>query len=102
MKFLWCWRCKRDMPMLDADEFKVVLSKFDPNEVRKFGEKRFQGPMLDEYERITGFAETNINALYHHRLSLYGPPCSKCGKPLRSPMAKICASCWEPVANPVP
>ncbi len=22
MKMLWCWRCKRDVPMLDDEEFK--------------------------------------------------------------------------------
>ena len=42
-------------------------------------------PVLQEYERLTGFHETNINAIYHHVASLYGPPCSCCGKPLRTP-----------------
>ena len=89
------------MPMLDEDEFNLVLSKFGPKAGGTIAERaeRFQGPMLDEYERITGFAETNFNALYHHRLSLYGPPCSKCGKPLRSPKAKVCAACWELVTS---
>lgn len=45
------------------------------------------------YESMTGFKETNPNALYHHRLSLYGPECPQCGKPLRSPQARFCAVC---------
>ena len=41
-----------------------------------------------EYERITGFHEGNPNAIWHHRIALYGPPCSHCGKPLRTPKAR--------------
>ncbi len=48
---------------------------------------------LDVYEEITGFRETNPDALYHHRLSVYGPPCNACGKPLRTPQARSCAAC---------
>lgn len=51
---------------------------------------------LDLYERLTGFRETNHLAIYHHRLSLYGPPCKACGKPLRTPQAKLCAACGAP------
>ena len=45
------------------------------------------------YQEFTGFRETNPDALWHHRLSLYGPPCQACGKPLRTPQAKLCAAC---------
>jgi hypothetical protein len=45
------------------------------------------------YREITGFAETNPNALWHHRIALYGPPCRSCGKPLRTPVAKRCFEC---------
>ncbi|QDE65770.1 MULTISPECIES: hypothetical protein [Myxococcus] len=50
-------------------------------------------PALREYERLTGFRETNINAVLHHRLILFGPPCTTCGKPLRTPQARYCAAC---------
>lgn len=53
---------------------------------------------LAAYERLTGFCETNPNALFHHRLSLYGPPCDNCGKPLRTPTALSCAACGARVA----
>ena len=51
---------------------------------------------LAVYERLTGFKETNPNALFHHRLAIYGPPCTNCGKPLRTPQARFCAMCSTP------
>lgn len=50
-------------------------------------------PVRLAYQDITGFAETNPNAIMHHRLALYGGPCSNCGKPLRTPQARFCAAC---------
>ena len=54
---------------------------------------------LQRYFEITSFRETNVNALWHHRLSLFGPPCSACGKPLRTPRAKMCAECGTPASK---
>jgi hypothetical protein len=45
------------------------------------------------YQELTGFTETSPDAIWHHRLSIYGPPCGACGKPLRTPQAKLCAAC---------
>jgi hypothetical protein len=95
MKLLWCWRCKTEMPMLDENEFRQVL-KTRSNQPGETLEQQF-APVLREYEQITGYHETNLNAVFHHQLSLYGPPCAKCGKPLRSPRASFCAACGEKV-----
>ena len=81
--------------MLDDEEFWRAISlrgtgEGDPKE-REFG------PVLREYERITRFHESNINAFYHHKLSLYGQPCPNCGKPLRMPQAKLCGACMKRV-----
>ena len=48
---------------------------------------------LVRYYKVTGFLETNIAAIHHHVISQYGPPCGTCGKPLRTPRAKMCAAC---------
>jgi len=55
--------------------------------------KAFGKEALSLYQDMTGFPESNTNALFHHRLSLYGPPCSVCGKPLRTPQASYCPMC---------
>lgn len=52
--------------------------------------------ILAAYHRLTGFAETNANAVMHHRLAQYGPPCAACGKPLRTNRASFCAACGLP------
>jgi hypothetical protein len=58
-------------------------------------EARF-APMLAAYERLTGFHETNHVAIWHHRVSLYGPLCHVCSRPLRTPQARLCAECGAP------
>ena len=115
MQNLYCWRCNAEMPMLDETEFEVVSKLLSEGftatkEFReRFGlsladlslKERFV-PALDAYFRITGFRESNPNALWHHRLSLYGPSCPGCGRPLRTPRAQLCPACgWSPgVASP--
>ncbi len=102
MKVQWCWRCGMDVPMLDEAEFGRV-EKIRQEAFQRFRETRREGegasveavlaPVCAEYTRLTGFHETNVNAVMHHRLSLHGPPCARCGKPLRTPQARHCAAC---------
>jgi hypothetical protein len=100
------------MPMLDEDEFAEMWRLYGggmkaTKEFRqKWGlplegiqrELRFK-PLLDRYEQLTGMKETNPNAVMHHRLAQYGPPCKRCGKPLRTPRAKLCGACMFPVGE---
>jgi hypothetical protein len=109
MQWLWCWRCKTEMPMLDEVEYLEVFRLYGEGmratkELRlKSGqpledvrlEIRFK-PLLERYEQMTGVRETNPNTVMHHRLSLYGLPCHHCGKPLRTPKARICGNCMAP------
>lgn len=46
-----------------------------------------------KYNELTGFNETNGNALWHHRLIIWGPECTNCGQLLRTPRAKYCVNC---------
>lgn len=96
MKTMWCWRCKMDIPMLNEEEFAIAHDLYGQGvKNMKAGmdkELRFK-PLLDYYKKTTGFNETEPNAIMHHRISDYGPPCEKCGKPYRTPLAKFCAAC---------
>ena len=47
----------------------------------------------ERYFEITGFTETNPNALWHHHLSCFGEECAKCGHLFRTPEASFCANC---------
>lgn len=104
-KTVYCWRCAIDVPMLEDHEWKLVHRLFaNPIEqIKRYRQthevslaeahNRFGQKALKIYHSMTGFEETNAAALWHHRVSLYGPPCRACGKPLRTPHAKMCAAC---------
>ncbi len=91
--------------MLDEAEWEVIsplLDSFiaqvkDYRQVHRVSlrqaREQIEAAALDEFARLTGTQETNVDAIWHHRLSLYGPPCRSCGRPLRTPAAKLCGSC---------
>lgn len=110
-KTMYCWRCRIDIPMLTEDEWDQVcphlvnaldqIKRYRDEHACSLAEatqKGFGQGALEQYRRLTGFNETNPNALFHHRISLYGPPCTGCGKPLRTPQARVCAMCSTPRA----
>ncbi len=105
-QILYCWRCKTELPMLTEEEWQTVSPFLSDGVAQIKAYRELHGCSLAEatskgfgrfaliaYERLTGVKETNANALFHHRLSLYGPPCHSCGKPLRTPQARFCAAC---------
>ena len=84
--------------MLNEEEFAIAYRLYGEGfNLGKAGtprKKRFQA-VLDYYNDLTGFKETEPNAIMHHRIAQYGPPCEKCGKPYRTPKASYCAACWN-------
>ena len=98
--------------MLEEDEEYLVLSRarsegmaavhaeaqrlgrplLPPLELTSLATRQLR-PMLEMYRLLTGFGETNPNAVFHHLARLYGPPCPQCHKPLRTAKARFCAAC---------
>lgn len=83
-----------EVPMLNSEEFEIASNLYKKgfrilNEDRQI---RFK-ELLDYYNNLTGFEETEPNAIMHHSLAQIGPDCENCGKPYRTPKAKLCASC---------
>ncbi len=68
MRVLWCWQRKTELPTLNDEEFRRAMSLKGSGGVGDLWARMF-GPVLLEYERITGWRETNINAFYRHRIS---------------------------------
>ncbi|HVA11930.1 MAG TPA: hypothetical protein VNF99_01655 [Stellaceae bacterium] len=108
-KALYCWRCKKEIPMLEEHEWQEVLPALSQGvqhikdyrtrtgaSLIEAKEQAFGTGALKRYYELTGYLETNPNALWHHRLELFGPPCAACGRPLRTPRAKMCAECGAP------
>ncbi len=48
---------------------------------------------MHKFEELTGMPNIHFETIYHHRLKDLGEDCKKCGLPLRSVRAKLCASC---------
>jgi len=105
---IYCWR-RVDVPMLTDEEWSLVGPHLADaaEQIKRYREKHscslaearskgFGAEALAAYKKLTGFDETNADALFHHRLSIYGPPCENCGKPLRTPQARSCAACGFP------
>ena len=102
----YCWRCKGKMPLLDRDEWELLeplLRKSIAN-VQAYRERHnaplseavtlgYGADALAKYQELTGYKETNVNALWHHRLDNFGPPCAACGRLLRTARARFCAEC---------
>ena len=100
------WRCGIAVPLLGEDEWSAIkpllragirdvqnYSRRTQAELREALERNQGVPALQAYKDITGFLETNINAIWHHRRSQFGVPCPQCRNLLRTPRAKFCAEC---------
>lgn len=98
MEELFCWRCQEVVPMMDEQEFEVVWQVLQECLACKDIpiSKRF-APVSAKYAEISGLEGVHHNVLIHHRISLYGPPCVVCNKPLRTSKASICAACGHTV-----
>jgi hypothetical protein len=106
MKVLWCWRCQQEMPMLEEEEYAETLRLYNEcaTGTKEFRERwwvplesvgvreRFL-PVRKWYEELTGVADCDEGEILRHCLARFGAACRVCGKPLRTPRARLCAEC---------
>ena len=106
----YCWRCEKIVPMLDEAEWAQLaplLSEMT-NQIQKYRQnsgasldqalqRKWGFAVLAKHFELTGAEERNADALWHHRLNDYGPPCGKCGRLLRTKRASFCAECGTAV-----
>jgi hypothetical protein len=114
MKLLYCWRCERDVPMLDESEFAAIRAAYslEVAEVQQFRRLNNAGlaeaitavpsrvlPMYEEMAISAGFEALQVapEHVIQHRIAGLGAACRTCGKPLRTPAAKLCAECGATV-----
>jgi len=85
-----------EVPMLDENEYSIAYKLYGDGFKNKGDDlsrlDRFKS-LLDFYKEVTGWDATEPNAIMHHRVAQYGPPCEKCGKPYRTNEASFCAAC---------
>ncbi|HEY2583729.1 MAG TPA: hypothetical protein VGI43_18105 [Mucilaginibacter sp.] len=91
MRVLWCWKCKMNVPMLDDEEFGKAKELYDLG-LKSTSPDRFTA-LLDYYNELTGFGETEAEEIMHHQISQYGPICENCGKPYRTQTSTFCTAC---------
>src|SRR5690606_6506405 len=94
MEKLWCWRCRQVVGMLNEEEYRIAHELYGRGFKNNSGvyADRFR-ELLNYYFEITGEVITEPNAVMHHRIAQYGPPCEQCEKPYRTPLASFCAAC---------
>jgi len=84
--------------MLDSEKGKLLQSYGWTEGFEECKRQRKHSPenfrkLLDYYKDLTGYEETNHNAIMHHFIDLYGPDCENCGKPYRTKTANFCSKC---------
>jgi len=83
-----------EIPMLDKDEFSIASELYSKGfRIAKADRQERFKELLEYYNNLTGFKETEPNAIMHHSLEQIGPDCEYCGKPYRTPKATLCAAC---------
>lgn len=97
--------------MMDEAEYELVHAEFAAGikAVKTYREQhgtslkdtpmdQIYAPLQQLYRELSqaaGFTAPVVKAdhIYKHRLTDYGPPCPHCGRPYRTPNAKLCAEC---------
>jgi hypothetical protein len=102
---LYSFKLKRELPLLSDEEYHPIGQAL-ADRIKGIKEYRLQHGVpleeakqhscddaLDYYWHLTGVRLSDADELYWVRLSRYGRICPQCGKPVRTPRAKLCMEC---------
>jgi hypothetical protein len=102
---LYSFKLRRELPLLADEEYHPIEQAL-ASRIEGIKEYRLQHGVsleeakrhacddaLDYYERLTGVRLSDPDELYWVQLSRYGRTCPQCGKPFRTPRAKLCVEC---------
>jgi hypothetical protein len=93
------------MPILDGEEMAIIHRILEEGiERRRSGVPAREAMTIvrETYSEMTGAPEIQENAILHHHLSYFGPPCEQCGKPYRTDKASFCTECGHVRPNKEP
>jgi len=102
---LYSYRVGKEVPLLTDAEYEPVALALTGRMQKISAYRKQHGCSLEEararpsskamdlYEQITGYRLDHPDMIHAVRLSDYGHPCPECGKPFRTPRAKLCAEC---------
>lgn len=109
---MYSYRLKRAVPLLTETEFAPIERSLQSHfgQIKRYleehpgfsiGEARANccADAMESYERVSGVRLAHPDQLYWVRMSLYGAPCPTCGRPFRTPRAKLCAACGFELAE---
>lgn len=101
---VYCWRCGRFVRALSEWQYMMYDAQFaaakrslnealDRGELDEARRSEILRPLREECRRLSGEEGLEPSHLYKHRAILYGPPCRRCGRNLRTPQAGRCMAC---------
>jgi hypothetical protein len=102
---LYSFKLDREVPLLSDEEYRPIEELLRDRLAGIKEYRQIHNATLEEakrhscdealavYEGLTGTRLSHPDQLYWVRLSRYGRICPQCGKPFRTPQAKLCVAC---------
>lgn len=106
MKKVWCWRCNRWVHGLSNDDHDVIYALYRectieikqreyPAESKQQMIQQGYTRLFKAFEALTGDSGIAPEEIIKHKASKFGPPCIRCSKNLRTPIANKCFECGQ-------
>ena len=105
MNHVFCWRCRRWVRTLNDNEYqqahallralKDAHRETDSGTISRDELERRLAALHEVQVQLSDGENVSLSELLRHRPEYFGPPCSHCGKNLRTPRARMCVACGQ-------